>query len=321
VKRLLAGLALGLLILLWISRRLDLGAVATALAGASPPLLAASLACAFVALWLKGERWAVAIAASGGALPRRRLFASMLVGAAGNIALPARVGDVARAFVLRKHNAVPVARSLTASWSVQVLDFLAVAVLLWTLSPATALASRAALAAVFAAAAGILAALALVRRFPGVLRFVDRLPARASRRLSPLLASAHDGLAFLDSPQALARVVAATLAIWVAEGAATTLGLRAFDLAPPLAAGPFLAAAIGLSFVLPLTPGSLGTYQLVTILVLGAYGIGREPAFAFGLAFQAVVQLTILLCGFAALEREGLDWRALPGERESPGPV
>lgn len=311
MKRVAFGLVLGLLILWWLSRQVDAWAVFDALANASPALLAVALGCIFLALWLKGERWAVAIAAGTGALARRRLFASMLIGMAGNIAMPARVGDFVRAFVLRKHNGVAVTQALTASWSVQVLDFLVVAVLLWVLAPMTELASRSVLAFVALAAFGALLALALVRRFPAVLRPLERLPLWAVKRLKPILESAHHGLAFLDSARAFGLVAGLTALVWIAEAIAITTGLRAFGLAPPLAAGPLLAAAIGLSFVLPLTPGSLGTYQLAAIVVLGAYGIGRAEAFAFGLGYQAVSQVSVLVAGFLALQREGLSLRRL----------
>jgi len=317
MRRLLCGLALALLILIWIARKVDVSAVAVALARASPAWLLVAFSAVLLALWLKGKRWAMAIAAGGGGAPRRRLFASMLIGMAGNIALPARAGDFVRAFVLRRHNGVAAARSLTASWSVQVLDFLAVALILWGLSPGPELAPEAALATIAAVAAGIILSLAVLRRRPRLLRIDRFLPGRLSRKLTPVLERAHVGLAFLDSASAFLRVGTATAAVWVVEGLAITSGLRAFDLHPPLPAGPLLAAAIGLSFVLPLTPGNLGTYQIVTIVVLGAYGVERESAFAFGIGFQAVSHLGLLLCGFAALQREGLDWRSLP-EEETP---
>ncbi|MEO8197489.1 MAG: lysylphosphatidylglycerol synthase transmembrane domain-containing protein [Thermoanaerobaculia bacterium] len=319
MKRVAFGLALGVLILFWISRQVDVGAVIDSLANASPALLALALACVFLALWLKGERWAVAIAAGSGEFPRRRLFSSMLIGMAGNIAMPARVGDFVRAFVLRKHNGVPVTQAITASWSVQVLDFLVVAVLLWALAPVKEFASRSALAAVAVVAVGAMLGLAFVRRFPTVLRPLERLPPWATRRLKPILESAHHGLAFLDSARAMGSVVGLTVLVWIAEAVAITAGLRAFGLVPALAAGPLLAAAIGLSFVLPLTPGSLGTYQLASILVLGAYGIDRAEAFAFGLGYQAVSQISVLVAGFLALQREGLSLRRLAAGQEASG--
>ena len=316
MKRVAFGLALGILILFWISRQVDVAAVLEALASASPSLLAVALGGSFLALWLKGERWAMAIAAGRGRSPRRRLFSSMLIGAAGNIAMPARVGDFVRAFVLRRHNGVPVARALTASWSVQVLDFLMVALLLWALSPATGLASRSVLGAVALAAVGALVVLALARRYPAAWLLLDRLPAPIARRLKPVFQSALQGLAFLDSGRAIGMVAGLTVLVWFAESIAITSGLRAFGIAPALAAGPLLAAAIGLSFVLPLTPGNLGTYQLASILVLGAFGIGQAEAFAFGLGFQAVSQIAVLVAGFLALQREGLSLRQLAAGEE-----
>ena len=317
MKRLLFGLLLGLLVLFAISRRVDVGAVAGALASASLPLLLVSLVLVLVSIWLKGERWAMAVAAGTAASPRRRIFAATLVGTAGNIALPARVGDFARALVLRKHNDVTVSQALVSSWSVQVFDFLAVALLLWSFAPAADFAPRATLLGIVLVAVAVLLGLALARRRPRLLRPLSRVPGRFGVRLVSMAESALRGLAFLDTPPALLRVAVLTAAVWSLESLAMTTALRSFGLELPLAAGPLLAAALGLSFVLPLTPGSLGTFQLVSIFVLASFGVGREAAFAFSLGYQAATQLPLLVLGFAALQREGLDWRHI-AERPEP---
>src|SRR5207244_1938735 len=84
----------------------------------------------WLSVFIKGERWSLAIASGAATRPRRRLFAASVIGTAGNMLLPARLGDVLRALVLRKHNAVPTARGLLASWSAQAFDVAAVGVLL-----------------------------------------------------------------------------------------------------------------------------------------------------------------------------------------------
>ena len=61
-KRLLFGLAVAGLILFLLFRKVDPAAVWAALRGANWALLALGLGCTLISLWLKGERWALALA-------------------------------------------------------------------------------------------------------------------------------------------------------------------------------------------------------------------------------------------------------------------
>lgn len=315
-KRVLLGVFLALLILYLLGRKVDAAEVLALLAKTRLDLLLVALAGAFVSLWLKGERWSLAIAAGARPRPRKRLFAATVIGTAGNLLLPARLGDLARVLVFRKHNQVPAARSLIASWSAQLFDMLAVAVIL--LVAGSAFASRRVLGLVLGGLLALLAAFALVVRRPDWAERLEKrlLPRFLHAKLAGLLASGRQGLHFLNHPPTLAAILILTAAVWVVETLILIVALRAFGLSLGLGVAALLAAAIGLSFALPLTPGNIGTYQLVCILVLGAAGVERDAAFAFGLGYQAVSLVVVAVCGMILLQREGMDVRALVAERD-----
>jgi phosphatidylinositol alpha-mannosyltransferase len=110
-------------------------------------------------------------------------------------------------------------------------------------------------------------------------------------------------------------VVLYTVVVWVCEALAMWVNLRAFHLPLGLGAAALLVAATGLSFALPLTPGNVGVYQGICVLVLGALGIERDRAFAFGIGAQAFGLVAIVLLGLALLQREGLRLRAIAAEK------
>src|SRR5204862_7168447 len=90
-KKFLLGLALAAAILFLLLRRVDPQAVWLALRAADWPWLAVVTALGCGSIFLKGERWAVAIAGRTGERPRRRLFAASMIGTAANMLLPARL--------------------------------------------------------------------------------------------------------------------------------------------------------------------------------------------------------------------------------------
>ena len=312
-KKFLLGLALASAILFLLLRRVDPQAVWLALRAADWPWLAVVTALGCGSIFLKGERWAVAIAGRTGERPRRRLFAASMIGTAANMLLPARLGDVLRALVLRKHNAIPTTRALLASWSSQAFDVLAVVILMLAGAAShPGLASRRVLLLVFAAvvAGGIIAAL-FARRPEGLLRWIARIPGALGAKASGLARHALDGLRFLGEPAVLLTVVLFTIAIWTLDVTGIWLALRAFHIDVGLPGAALLVAAIGLSFALPLTPGNVGTYQLIAVFVLGRFGVERDPAFAFGLGFQAYALVTTVGLGAAFFQREGLSLATL----------
>lgn len=310
-RRLAAGLVIAAVVLTVLLRRVDLNQVGTILRQAHWPLLLLVLLMFCVSLFLKGQRWSVAIAAGAGERPRRRLFAATMIGAAANCVLPARLGDFLRAMVLRKHNPVPATRALFASWSAQSFDVLALAVLLLAgVASGKGVASGNLLALVIAAVLAAVVAIGTFARRPQLLeRWAQRLPGGPDAKPAQLLQHAASGLGFLGEPAVLLRVVSYTVAVWVVEVAAMWLGLGAFNIEVGIAAPGLLVAATGLTFALPLTPGNIGTYQVVTILVLGFFGVDYDRAFAFGVGFQGFVLFATVAFGLVFFQREGLSLR------------
>jgi glycosyltransferase 2 family protein len=322
-KRFLGGVLLAAAILFLILRRVDPHAVWLALAHVTWPWLVVAQGLGWLSVFIKGERWSLAIASGAAARPRRRLFAASMIGTAANMILPARLGDVLRALVLRKHNAVPTARGLLASWSAQAFDVAAVGLLLLAGTAAgEGLASGRLIALLLAGLVAGAATAALLARRPEILiRAAARLP-RIGAKAAATAEHAAAGLRFLSEPAVLARMALLTVFTWTCDVTATWISLRAFHLDVGLAAAALLISAIGLSFALPLTPGNVGTYQLIALYVLGRFGVEREPAVAYGLGAQAFSLAATVALGAALFQREGLSFAAVadapPAEEAEP---
>jgi uncharacterized protein (TIRG00374 family) len=320
MRRILFGLLIGIVLIGFLASRMDAPAVLLALRSAHPGLLVVAVLPSLVSIWLKGRRWALAIAAGQGAPPRRRLFAATVIGIAGNLVLPARLGDFGRVLVLRRHNQIPATRSLLASWSAQLFDLLAVAAIL-AVAGATgyALAPLPVLLAVLGAVLLLLGGLWAAHRWPrGAERVEAMLPAALRRRLGDTLVNARQGLTFLGDGRAVLAVLSYTAVVWVCDTAGMWVALQAFGVQVSPALAALLVAAIGLSFVLPLTPGNVGTYQVICVYVLGTWGVSKDRAFAMGLGFQAFSLLFTVLLGFIFLQREGLDFSSLARRGAAP---
>ncbi len=314
VKKLLLGLLLGGLLLILLLRRVELSALTVALVQVDVVLLIPVLACKATAIALRARRWAVAIEGGTGVRPRKRVLAASLIGFAGNLVLPARLGEIARATVLRKHNDVPMGVSLTSVGITQLLDLLVLASLLVWLAfrgAGAPLIDRRALGLLFGLLAAAVATLIACVRHEDQLRgLLSRLfraaPAALGQRLERLFENFNKALRVIKAPSHLAAVLAYTLLLWLLEIVAYGSALAAFQIAPTPAMTILIMVALNLSLAFTITPGNLGAHQLVSVLVLSLFAVPETEALAFSIGLQGIAQTAIFVLGGVLFYREGL---------------
>ncbi len=316
MKKLLAGLLFGGLLLFLLLRRVELSTLLAALVRVDVALLIPVLACKAAVIAVKARRWAVAIEGATGVRPRKRVLAAIVIGFAGNLVLPARLGEVARATVLRKHNDVPVSLSLTSVGVTQLFDLLALASLLvalvfWGTAAETSLIDRGVLGLLVVLLATAIATLiACVRyedRIRGLLpRLFGAAPAVLRQRLERLFESFLTALRVIKAPSHLLAILAYTLLVWMLEFIAYGCALAAFQLEVTPAMATLIMVALNLTLTFTVTPGNLGTHQLVSVLVLGLFAVPEAAALAFSIGLQGIVQTALFVCGGVLFYREGL---------------
>lgn len=223
-----------------------------------------------------------------------KLF-SLIMGALFlNHAAPAKAGDFARMYALARQGVAAgrAVASVLASRACDLAGLVAVFAVAWTVAGAGGW-GRVALPALIVV--GCVAALpVLVRvRLPARLGSVGRYAARLQSAMRETGWRAFAGAFAFAAP---AWVFEAGILFFVARGIGLELSLAGIVAASCFAV---LAAAV------PLTPGSVGTYEAGMVLVLVALGVPAETAFAAAVLTHAVK----FLYAFAAAPfavREGI---------------
>ncbi|MGF1583592.1 MAG: lysylphosphatidylglycerol synthase transmembrane domain-containing protein [Gemmataceae bacterium] len=296
---------LGLLLYV-IARRIDVKSVAQTSLEVHVELLALALALKVIVVALKSQRWGRAIEGLTGIRPAKRLFSSTMVGVAGNLFLPARMGEVARVALFRKKNNTPISTILASLGVIHFLDLFLLSLYfsLVTFSGGLPIAVSAKIAwsVMIGIPAMILAGWGALFVFPKALRsfitgVTSRLPQSVGRPLESMGSRLLENLERIRSSPQLPVLGVSTIAVWVAETGAIACALAAFQIpVTPLMAASLLVI-LNLSFVVPLTPGNVGIHQLIAILVLGSYGIAEQQALAFSIGFQLLVTTLFGLWG------------------------
>lgn len=307
-------------------RNLDLAAVARELASVDYWLLAPAAGCTLSGYLLRTLRWRV-ILWPVQRVSWRTLFGILMLGFAANNILPARVGEVVRAYSLGRKTGAPVSAGFATIVVERVFDgltLLALLALALQFAPVGRDDERLRLVEVgsiviFAGAlVALVALLTLRRRALAALGWLSRpLPAGLGHRLVGIAESFLVGLDCLRRPGVMAQSAVLSLLVWSCEAASYALVARAFNLglAPlqQLNAVLFLVVFVNLGIMIPSAPGYIGTFQFFARLALLPFGIAGELAFSLAVLAHAMQYVLVTGIGLVILWREHLSLTRLAG--------
>ena len=329
-SRALVSLLLGALVsaaCLWYALKdVDLLAMVRGMGRVGVPWVIASVVVGLLSLVVRAIRWRVLLGAIR-SVDTWPVVSATFVGMMANNLLPARLGEVVRAWVLARREQVPVPTVLASIMVERLLDVLAaltifglcLAALPELGGSAAGLLKRAGLVVLLAVAAGI-AGLWLVLRFrERLLRACDCWSAQQGRawlsRGLELLRRFIEGLCVFKSGAQVSIVAGLSLFIWavaiasfhvLAEGFA--LGLR-----PLQTALVFVIVLFGVA--VPSAPGFVGTFHGFCVAGLGMVA-GIEPteaaAYATLLHGSQWMAVNVVAVGCLLVDRS-LTWGGVIG--------
>jgi uncharacterized protein (TIRG00374 family) len=293
--RLVAGLLISAAFLAVTVSRVDLGETARALGSAAPGWILVALVLVVVELAIRAERWRILLHPSA-PVSLRASFAYLTIGYFANLLLPARLGDVTRAYLAGRSFGISSLVTLGTIVVERVSDTAVILLVVLVAGLAVAPSSQVAgWAELVAAAAGIgLAAAVLVGIV--VLRsgLLDR---RIGRQLRAIVGRIAQGGAALRRPRGAALVLGLTVlpfgvAVCTFGAVSSALGLRLDPVQWALVLG-----VLALSTAIPAAPGSLGTYEFAGVTVLGILGIASSQALAATVLIHVLATVPSALIG------------------------
>jgi uncharacterized protein (TIRG00374 family) len=237
----------------------------------------------------RGLRWR-ALLAPLAALPRLTVTGHLLVGYLANNALPARLGEVVRAFSLGDREGLSRSAIMGSVVVERLLDVGMLAIAVFVGLAFVSSASILVLAAVSGLAIG-LTGLAMLLAISGSgphARWLDRVPAGSIRSA---LHGLINGVSVIRLPTVLGRALLLTSFAWAVTALAFAVAGSAVGLELTMAEALLFAAAVNLATAIPAGPGYIGTFELAAVSVAAAIGV--PPA--AGLAMAVIVHLATLL--------------------------
>ncbi len=263
-------------------------------------------------LYLRGIRWK-ALLLDNPKYSSLHLGEVFTVGSMLNIFLPARAGDVYRAYYLgsvkgekkmKVFGSIILERTLDG---ICVFLILLAAVLIyfkekWILNLAYGI------GALFV---GSLLVFYLIFKFNKITFICDKLsefckvlPQRLANPMNTVISkmcgyanSFMEGFEVLDDLKCSAVAFITSLVIWGVECYVAYLIVDSFDLGLGFAAGLFVISLISFSTMIPSTSVFLGPYQYAYILALGIFNIPKSTALAVSTVHQAILMVMLTIIG------------------------
>ncbi len=300
--------------------------VTARLGDANVPLL---LLCAVAATGifpLRAIRWGVILDPVAPKLPFGPLWRAVAIGMMANNVLPARAGELARAYSLtRERPEVRFSASLASLVVDRLFDGLSVLLLMagamldgrflgvheihgWSIQAAATLG----VGAVLLGFTGLFLFASYPR--PAIKAyewFARRVAPAIEARGSAVLSAFAGGLSVLRSPLHFILVLFWALLMWTLNAIAFWLGFRALHIHAPFAAALFAQGVIVAFVSVPSTPGFAGVFELGGRIGLAAFGISASAAAAWSLTFHVVSYIPITLIGLWYLSRAGITYREI----------
>ena len=314
------GLALTVGLLWWVFRGLHWGDLARELRNANIPLVVLAVTVGTMMFPLRAQRWRPILAPVAPDLPFGPAWRATAIGMMANNVLPARIGELVRAFVLTRETTIPFSASFASLVVDRVFDAFIVILLmvLAMFDPAfptgSLVAGRPAASYALPAALG-LGAIALVLYaivfFPDRLirlyeLFARRVAPRFEERGRTMLRAFADGLSVIRHPLRFAVVFLWALAHWLVQALAFWIMMRALDIDAPFSAALFVQGLIVIGVALPSTPGFFGLFEAAAKAGLVLYGVSESLAVAWGLSYHILSLIPITLIGLYYVARAGM---------------
>jgi uncharacterized membrane protein YbhN (UPF0104 family) len=349
------GILISILALVFAFRKVDFRAVWLALTHVNVWLLAASVGLLLLFLVLRAFRWRLLFYPQRG-LHLVNLFAVINIGYLVSNIFPARLGDVARAYLIG--DTEPVSRTSAFSTVVaeRVLDALCAVAGFFLVLPFAPLPEwmiRGGLVVGVAALAAVLLFIVLVRRrewtlrllgrllralhwpdcetmtlFWGQLalrthlRFLARLPWADRSRLESLAGSLIDGFSGITTLRLGPPLILWSILIWAAITAYYWVVLLAFDPAQPFVAGLAVCSVTALGMTVPSSPGFIGVFEALARETMVLFGMTPAAALSYALVAHTIVYVLYTTLGLLSMAQQNLTYaeiqRRISAEAETP---
>ncbi len=267
-----------------------------------------------ICFFLKGLSWRYLLTPAKEGISAMTTTTVLVIGLMVNDLFPAKMGELARAYLMGEKEKLPKTLCLSTIMVEHLLDILILSLFLLFLLPLVSIPAwlRSSGILVGWVALGMVGLLVLIMRqeekcLTWLRRLMPRLPERIQGKILAALGNIIQGFRVVTG-RYIFYSLASLFGMWGVVFIFTYFVMIAFGLTLPFYAAVVVVIFTAFGKIIPSSPGAIGTYHYLVIVVLMAFGISKEIALsyaivlhAFGFLVEVAVGVVFLFTGHVSL--------------------
>jgi len=296
-------------------RGVDYNSVGSTLLRANATFIMLALLSVAINTLVKAIRWRVLIGDQGKRIPLREVLRVLLISQMLNTIIPARVGELSRAYMIGKQGpgSAFILGTVALEKLIDIILYLILFVFLVLLMPVPAWISQPIYPFAIISIGSFITALLISRYQHELLGLLTRslhwVPQRFHERITRLIGSALASLTILKDWRSSLAVAWWSAIIWITAVLNNYLVFGALGIAAPPPAALLVMIVLQAGIAIPSVPGKIGVFQYLCILALDVFAIDRILSLSYGVLLHAVVFLPTTATGVLLLWASGLTLR------------
>jgi glycosyltransferase 2 family protein len=321
--RVIVGTLISIVFLVLAVKDVPLGDVAQALARVNFVWVLIAIAAMLAQSWLRTVRWIQLYYPVQKGLRVPQMFGIVTISQMLNIAVPWRVGELARIYLVSEIAKRSKAQTLATLGIEKFFDTLMLLALLLLIPPFMTLPNwleqpREGIIVLTLALFVVAFALLVLRAH--LLRLLERVHLPWSQKsLGELTHLALGSLDVLKKWDLHLRLQGLSILIWLMGVVVNDLTFRALGIALPFIASFLLMAVLQVGGIVPSSPGKIGVFQALCIVTLALFGIDKSMGLTVGILLYLIAYGTPVILGILFLWWGGVNLQRITGSEGEPG--
>lgn len=307
IKKLLLGIALGVLFVYLSFRGVDLQGVAAGLKNARLWYVPPAAVLLVIVQLLRSYRWGIILKPIK-VIDQFSLFSVSNVGFLAIVAIPARIGEFARPYLISTKTGVSLSSALGTILVERVFDSLSILALFFVVLffiplPPWFVKGGVLLLILILALSGAMALLIFRRKesITVIKPFLKMIPKKWHAGLEEFTRNLVDGFKVLPHGGSMCRLALLSLTIWATNAVVMYIFFFAFHLDLSLPAAFVLMIIIIVGIAIPTAPGFVGNWHFFCILGLGMFGVDKADALTYAIVLHFLSIGIVAILGVASL--------------------
>lgn len=257
--------------------------------------------------WLRSYRWGVMLQPME-KIDQLSLFSVTSVGFLAIASIPARIGELARPYLISKRSSIKMSSALGTILVERVFDSFtvlafAMIVLFFTDLPPWMIKSS----IIFFVLALVMFCfiIFLILRRDTALKLINgilsKLPGKFAHKIDELIHHFIDGFQIITNIKLFLYLFFLSALIWLVDVLAIYMLLESFGFGLPIMASFVLMIILIVGIAIPTAPGYIGNWHFACVLALSLFGLAKAEALSFALVYHFLSMVIVVVLGVAFL--------------------